>query len=211
MTDQIAPEPVAGTPPAGEGTTVEPVAQEGSLLGTGTTQPEVKPAGATEEKPVVPEKYDLKLPKDSLLTTEALERKAADAKARGLTNEQAQKELENENATIATYVDTQKQQQEAEWKKQNEAWVNEIKSDKEIGGEAFPKNVELAKRVVQRFGDDSFVKELDGTGFGNHPGLVRMLVKLGKAMSEDQLVLPGSQPAGAVKSSAEIFYSKSKE
>ena len=198
MPEPIEPTPAPVTPPADEGAVVTPPVPE---VKPAEAKPVEKPAGSEPEKKVVPEKYDLKLPKDSLLDPVELENVSKYAKANGLTNEEAQDILEGESARMATHVDSQK-----------EKWSTEWKNDEEIGGADFQKNVELAKRVVDRFGDESLKSDLNRFGYGNHPGLGRMLVKLGKAMSEDQLVMPGAVPAGAEKkSTAEVFYPSKKE
>lgn len=214
MSDPITPDPAAGTPKAGEGTIVTPPTppeEKPAEQKSGETKPEDKPAGSEPQKKDIPTEYKLNLPKDSLLDQAALDDVISFAKEKGLTNEEAQDILEGENARLAAYVDKQKAQQEEAWKKQTEDWITEWKNDKEIGGADFKKNSELAKRVIDRFGDAAFKEELNRTGFGNHPGLGRLLVKLGKAMSEDQLVLPGAAPASAgKKSTAEVFYPTSK-
>lgn len=149
----------------------------------------------TEQKPVVPEKYDLKLPEGSVLHPAVVDKIAALAKERGLSNEKAQELLNQESDSVAAAV-----QQQAS------AWAEEAKSDPEIGGDGFKENVELSKRVIARFGSDSLKKELDKTGYGNHPELVRLLTKIGKAMDPDRLVIPGTQ-SGGKKSIEDIFYS----
>ncbi len=67
-------------------------------------------------------------------------------------------------------------------------------------------NVELAKRVVDRFGTDPLKKSLSESGLGNHPELVRLLVRIGKSMSEDQLVIAGHKPSETKKSAADILF-----
>lgn len=160
---------------------------------------ETKPA--KEEKPVVPEKYDLKLPKDSALSDAHLEKLSVYAKEKGLSNEQAQTLLERESQAVSDYVTNIKETQS----KMTESWFEQAKSDKEIGGEGFKQNAELAKRVVTRFGTDDFKKELNKTGLGNHPELLRVFSRIGKAMSDDQLVIPGVQ-AGGRKSIESLLY-----
>lgn len=160
---------------------------------------EVKEDKKEEEAP--PEKYELKLSEDSLLDSSVVERIAAEAKERGLSQDDAQKLLDRENSAVTSY----QKLQEEEYKQRSGAWVDEIKSDKELGGEAFNENAELAKRVTQRFGSEAFLKTLDETGLGNHPELVRTFVRIGKSMKDDQLVLPGAQPAPK-KTHAEILY-----
>ena len=147
------------------------------------------------------EKFELKLPKGSLLDASAIEKTVAFAKEQGLSPKHAQALLDRESNLLSAHADGQQKA----FKELSSAWMEQSKTDKEFGGEEFPKNAELAKRVVSRFGSDELKKGLDATGFGNHPDLVRMLVRIGKAMSEDQLVMPGSKTA-ATKELADVFY-----
>ena len=216
MTEQIAPDAGAGTPKPADGTVVPPVTPPVTPPVVTATPPVDNKGGAAPEagkqatsepqKPVVPTVYDLKLPKDSPLQPDAIEKKIADAKERGLTNEQAQKELESEGAIIASDRKAQAERVNAEWKKQNETWIADIKNDKEIGGATFEKNMELGKRVAAKYADPGFLKELNDTGFGNHPGLVRMLVKLGKEMGEDKFTVASAQPGERTKRPEHILY-----
>lgn len=148
--------------------------------------PKEEPPKAGDVKPEskVPEKYDLKLPEGSLLEEGAIERISAFAKQKGLTNDQAQSLLEEQNSAVSGY---QGRIMEAH-NKQVDAWAKEVEADPEVGGENYKKNVELASRVVKRFGDEELVKQLNKTGYGNYPGLVKLMTRIGKAMSEDQLV-----------------------
>ena len=93
-------------------------------------------------------------------------------------------------------------------------WLGEAKADPEIFGgseEVFAKNAEVAKRVVDKFGTPELKQGLNSTGFGNHPELVRMLVKIGKSMTEDQLVIPNSKGPAAQKSMEDVFYGEKQE
>lgn len=179
----------------------EPEAVEAKTEAT----PEPKVEEPKEAKTVVPEKYELKLPEGSLLDASAIEKAAAMAKASGLSNEQAQKLLEHESNSIASFIEGQKQQ----LKQTSESWARELSVDKEFGGADFEKNAELAKRVVHKFASDGFRKTLNETGLGNHPDLVRTFVRIGKAMSEDKLVLPGSPPANVQKRHEDVLYPES--
>jgi len=71
----------------------------------------------------------------------------------------------------------------------------------EWGGE-YPKNIELMGRAVQKFGGDEFKKYMDDTGMGNDPVLIKTFYNIGKAMSEDTLVL-GDRGAKDVKRGAD--------
>jgi hypothetical protein len=161
--------------------------------------------GAAEKgKDVVPEKYDIKLPDDSLLDDGAVERIAAEARKQGLSNEQAQAFTDAQSAAVAEFADAEK----ARIKEIAEGWKAKAESDPEVGGDGFKQNSELALRVVNRFGNEEFKKALEETGLGNHPDLFRFVVKIGKAMSEDQLVFPGAEQPKE-KSAEETFYGQS--
>lgn len=148
--------------------------------------------------------YSLKLPEGSLVDAKHAEEIVAFAKAQGFSNEQAQGILNRENGAVAAHVEAQKQT----LKSKSAEWVDQVMQDTEIGGTDFLKNAELAKRVTLRFGDEALVKGLNETGLGNHPSLVKMFVRIGKLMSEDQLILaPSTAPsAGSKKSVAERLY-----
>lgn len=179
-----------------------------------TPAPEETPAtkaAGSEPKTVVPDVYELTLPKDSLLNPARLTEVSEFAKANKLTNEVAQAVLERESANIAAYVDASKKQAEEAFVKMQSDWTNELKNDKEYGGDNFAKNAELSKRVVDRFGDDQFKKDLQESGFGNHPGFNRLMAKIGKGMSEDNFVPGGAPPASKErKSTADVFYPNQK-
>lgn len=158
-----------------------------------------------KDAPVVPEKYDLKIPEGSPLDNSAVERISTLAKEKGLSNEHAQLLLENESKALSSYVDGQEKQLT---KTLNE-WMEQVKSDPEIGGTSFDANLQLAKDVVNRFGTDKFKEQLEKSRLGNHPELIRMFVKIGKAMGSDSLVTPGAQSPDK-KALSDMFYGSSK-
>lgn len=169
-------------------------------------QPEgEKKADEKKTETVVPEKYDLKLPEKSHLQASDVDKIAVYAKERGLSNEQAQEILNRENEAVGKFIESERSRIEELTQKE---WVSQIKADKEIGGDGFAKNIEMAKRAVTKFADQKLIDELEATGFGNHPELVRMLVRVGKQMSEDSLVLPGARPAKKEVPMEELFYGK---
>jgi hypothetical protein len=173
-------------------------------------EPEKKEPEKKEEK--VPEKkepekkeeaskYELKLPEGSPLAAEDLERIATFAKEHGLSDKAAQAVVDRESKLLTEHADSQKKVFESE----TADWEKRSKEDKEFGGDNLKSNTELAKRVIQRYGSEALVKGLEATRFGNHPELIRMLVRIGKAMTDDQLVQPGKGSA-AKKEMADIFY-----
>lgn len=156
--------------------------------------------GSEAEKSKAPEKYELKVPEDSLIGKELVSKIETYAKENDLTNKQAQELLEGEHKSIKAHVDTQKKE-----------WLTQITNDKELGGDKLNEHVELSKRVVDKFGSPALRKELERTGYGNHPELVRMLVRIGKASAEDKLVIPDAQPGGERKSAEEVLYGAAKK
>ena len=123
------------------------------------------------------------------------------AKEAGLPQEAAQKSVEL-GATMAQRLANQPQEILAQAR---EEWANQTKSDKEFGGDRLNENLAVAKKAMDAFGTTELKQLLDQSGFGNHPEVVRAFVKIGKALSEDALVV-GSRTANAPKNPAQILY-----
>lgn len=147
--------------------------------------PEVPTKTPEEAAPVVPEKYDLKLSEGSLLDAAVVSKVSDYAKSLGLTNEQAQAVLVEREEAVTSYVEERKTN-----------WASQAQQDKEIGGEGLAKNLELSRRVLDRFAGPELKAELDRYGYGNSPEVIRLLTRIGKAMSDDTLVVKGTQGAG---------------
>jgi hypothetical protein len=171
---------------------VKPAATEVKAEATNVT-PEVK----TPEK-VVPEKYELKLGEGSLLDNSALERIGALARSQGLSNEEAQGLVDRHQEETFKFIEERKA-----------AWHKEASNDKEIGGEQFAHNAELAKRAFERVAPPGLKEEMDKTGYGNHPLILKMFVNLGRMMADDKLVQGGAQGHSS-KSAAELLYGSTK-
>lgn len=67
-------------------------------------------------------------------------------------------------------------------------WADQTKADTEIGGDALPQNLAVAKKAMDTFGSPALRELLDQSGLGNHPEVIRYFVKVGKTISEDTLV-----------------------
>jgi hypothetical protein len=155
-----------------------------------------------------PDKYELKAPEGSLIDAAGVERIAALAKAQGLSATQAQALLEHESQAASAAKDGQTTQLE----EMSGRLLETAKADKEIGGEGFAKNAEKAKRVVDKYGSQELKTALNDSGLGNHPELIRLLVRVynsGK-MGEDSFV-SGSSVGGDTQSAAEKMYPSTKE
>jgi len=158
---------------------------------------------AEQKAKLYPDTYDLKVPDGSTLAPARIEEIAAYSKAQGFSATQAQALLDRETKAAATFQDNQIALLESEKVK----WLDSTKADKEIGGDGFARNAEIAKRVIAKFGSESLKSALDNTGLGNHPELVRMLVRIGTEMKVlDGQFIEGGGSAGAGKSAADILY-----
>ncbi|WP_347299399.1 hypothetical protein [Clostridium perfringens] len=150
-----------------------------------------------EKKPAAPEKYEFTPPEGQELDANALAVFEPIAKELGLSQEQAQK-------LVDIYPQIQQQQAEA-WSKQVADWSEQVKADKEIGGDKFNASVGAAQRALDQFGNTELREYLNASGLGNHPALVRFCAKVGKAMAEDTFVVPNQ---GGQRSAADILYGK---
>jgi len=205
-------EPSATTVPA-----VEPVATETPTAtetpNTETVKPAEETAVADPQKPEEkkddkvdqtkdgnskPEKYELKLPDKSPVEPSRIAEIEAEAKAQGLTQEQAQGLVDREHKVVTNLLDAHN--------KRVESWLQEATSDKEIGGLEINRNIELAKRVVDTFGTPLLKQQLEATGFGSHPELLRLFVRIGKASGEDRLVAGSKGIAPKPKSAADLLF-----
>lgn len=187
----------AEKPVAGE-KTPEQLAQEKEVADKAAVDKEAK-----DKADKVPEKYEFKSPVEGQ-ELDAEMAAALDPVARelGLNNEQAQKLVDIYGKDILPKIEARQQEN---WAKQTEAWANEVKTDKEIGGDAFVANVGLAQKALDTFAPAGLREYLETTGLGNHPDLVRCFVKVGKAMSEDSMVMPNT---GGQRSAADVLYGK---
>ena len=146
----------------------------------GDTEATVDDTGEGSQTP--PDTYaDFVMPEgvevDAALLTEA----APLFKELGLTQDQAQK-----------LVDFQAQQAKAGSESQVDAfnqlmndWQEQSKNDKEFGGDKFDENVGIARKAIDAFGTPELKQLLEEHGVGNHPEVIRFMVKVGKLTAED--------------------------
>lgn len=176
---------------------------ESDAASTATTDPAAEPdkpegdKSAEEQASTVPEKYEFTAPEGVELDPQALAEFEPIAKDMKLNQEQAQKLVEFQAALM--------QKQAAAWDQQVQTWVTEVKADKEIGGEAMTQSVNHARQALTHFGTPALKAALDATKMGNHPELVRVFARIGKAMAEDSFVQSGA-PAGTKRDAAEIMF-----
>lgn len=197
MTTEAAPSTPgteAGTAPA-EGTqTQQPPAQA-----QGESAPADKPAEG--EKQGAPERYEFKAPEGTELGSDVTDAFAGVAKGLNLTQDAAQQVLDKMAPVLAQRQNAQVQAVQQEWREQSTA-------DKEFGGDKLAENLGVARKAMDAFASPGLKQTLEQTGLGNHPEVIRMFVKVGKAISQDGFV-PG-QPGAAQAADPKRFYPNSR-
>lgn len=106
------------------------------------------------------------------------------AKEFGLTQEQAQKLVD----VAAGLVDRTTKTAEGVHADTIKKWADDSRNDAEVGGKDFDANLGIALTAIDKFGDDELKQILDASGFGNHPAVVRLFCRVGKAASNDTFV-----------------------
>jgi len=90
---------------------------------------------------------------------------------------------------------------------QSKEWVEELKADKEFGGDNFDANSRLAFAVMLKFSNKSFMDKLSESKLGNHPELVKLFHRIGNAIGPDKFdIQPSSEGVKREKFAHEVFY-----
>lgn len=119
----------------------------------------------------------------------------------GLNQDQAQKLVDFQAAQVQAGM----QKQVDAFNDQKKEWLGLSTNDKEFGGDKFDENVKIAQSAVNRFGTPELKQLLDDYGVGNHPEIVRFMVKVGRLTAED---VPGnnSAPAQQTQDTVNLLY-----
>lgn len=180
--EPAAPQPTE-TPPV-------PPATEGQSSPVENTPQAPQPA----EKPVeaAPEKYEFKAPKGQSFDEGVIGAFSEVAKELKLSQDSAQKVLDKMTPVF------QARQQER-FESIRATWAKETRADKELGGEKLQENLAVAQKAMDAFATPEFKTLLNESGFGNHPEVIRVFYRAGKAISEDRFVTGGAagQPGDA--------------
>lgn len=161
------------------------------------------PAGEPEgeEEPVegAPEQYDdFTAPEGKTYDSEVLKGFAEAAKEANLSQEKAQAFLDKMSPVLEQRTQEQLSAMRSEWETAS-------KADKEFGGEKLNENLAIAQKAMNEFGSPELKELLSTSGLGNHPEVIRMFYKAGKAISEDGYV-GGRKTDGGVKDPSKIMY-----
>lgn len=150
-----------------------------------------------------PEKYEaFAAPEGTALDAAVMTEFETAARELNLPQDAAQKLIDKMAPVMAKQQTTQLEQLRTDWAAQST-------SDKEFGGDKLPENLGFARKALDTFATPELKTILNDTGLGNHPELVRFMVRAGKAISEDRIVTGGA-PASANRSAAEVLYGAKK-
>jgi hypothetical protein len=120
---------------------------------------------------------ELKLPEGREFNTALLDGFKSWAKESKVEGPQAQKLLD--------LVVKESEAAEKEVREIHDGWLKAAKSDKEFGGEKLTENLGVARKAMTKFGGEAFSKFLEETKLGNHPEVIRFLVRVGRGLGED--------------------------
>lgn len=204
----------AGDQPAGDKPAGEAAAgTEGAKPDGAPVDGKDKPAGESDAKPDAkndkegdkptgaPEAYEaFTMPEGIKLDEPIMGEFQTLAKDLNLPQEAAQKLVDLAGKMQLGTVE----QIQATVERQSQEWAEATKADKEFGGDSFEANLALAKSALDKFGSPELKTLLSETKLGNHPEVVRFMVRAGKAISQDGFI-PGGMN-GASRDPASVMY-----
>jgi hypothetical protein len=144
-----------------------------------------------KQPPGTPERYDFKPIEGGELDAQVLTAYSEVARELQLSQEAAQKVLDKVAPVIA---ERQQATLKAQVEQARNDWKTVSKADKEFGGRALDANVATAKKALDAFGTPELRAFLEESGLGNHPEVIRLLYRAGRAISSDHYV-GGREPA----------------
>ena len=182
--------------------TVETPAVEAAAA-TSEAEGEVKTEGEAEKPVGAPEAYtDFAFADGLVADPELMGEFTPLATELNLSQEQAQKLVDIASKMMLKQATAG---QDA-YKATTAGWTEASKSDKEFGGAKFDASIVMAQRALNSFATPELKEALNSTGLGNHPEMIRLMVRIGSAMKEDGLVTGSTPTTTVVKSKAEILY-----
>jgi hypothetical protein len=159
--------------------------------------------GDKDEPGGAPENYeDFKLPEGMEIDKVGMEKFTPLAKELNLTQDQAQKLVDIQTAALA---EANEAAQEA-WDATQTKWREAAENDKEYGGDKFDANVASAMKFLKALGTPELMQALADTGVGNHPEFIRLCVRAGNAISEDNVIPGGAHGAIVEKTAAATLF-----
>lgn len=128
---------------------------------------------------------DFNLPEGIELDKAALDSAIPIMKESGLNQEQAQKFVD----WYASQVQAGNVRQSESFNQLMTEWSNASMKDAEFGGDKFEESVAIARTALDKFGTPELKKLMNDHGVGNHPEMIRFMLKVGRLTMED---VPGT-------------------
>lgn len=133
-----------------------------------------------------PEKYEFSPPEGFQFDNVVIDEFSTVAKELNLPQEAAQKILDKMTPVMQARQAEHLQAARTEW-------AESAKADKEFGGEKLAENLGVARKALDAFTTPELRTLLEESGLGNHPEVIRMFYRAGKAISEDRFVGGGAK------------------
>lgn len=162
-------------------------------------------AGAEEGSQLPPDTYaDFTVPEGMELNETLLAEATPLFQEAGLTQEQAQKFIDFH----AKQVQAGLEKQVGDFNQLMKDWREQSAADKEFGGDNFEKSVKIAQNAINKFGTPELKQLLEDHGMGNHPEMIRFMVRVGQTLKED---VPGASgaPSSPAADRVSLLYPKS--
>lgn len=164
------------------------------------TTPAPKP-GEQAPEATVPEKYEFKAPEGFVVDDVLAGEFTPILKDLKLSQEQADKLVAFAPRLISASVDAAVSKTLGDLGYTGcKDWVTAVKADKELGGEKLTENMGLAKKARDQFATPELRKMLETTPLGNNPEVIRLFLRVGRAISAD-----GYVPGGTARTPAPFF------
>lgn len=117
--------------------------------------------------------------------------------------------LSKEGATklVGLQAELAKQASEAGsklWEDTQKQWQDQVRADQEIGGTKLEENLSHVAKLLDTFGSPEVRQAFDITGAGNHPAVIKFLVKIGKELGEGGPI--SGSPSTAPRDAASLLY-----
>ncbi len=161
----------------------------------------------TEGSNLPPDTYaDFDLPEGMQLDEAALTEASTFFKEDGLTQEKAQKYVD----LFAKQIQAGSQAQTETFNQLMSDWREQSANDKEFGVDKYEQNVKVAQVAISKYGTPELKQLLNDHGVGNHPEMVRFMVRVGRTLGEDVPGVTGTKTSQA-QDRVSILYPKTNE
>lgn len=99
------------------------------------------------------------------------------------------------------------------WESQKVAWKDAFMADPELGGPRAQTTVDSALQFIRTHGGTEaeqaeFAQLMNTSGLGNHPAMIRMLARAGRAMSEGRPLVASAPPKAPTSRTEKLYGSR---